>query len=298
MTKTKNINLSTTEFPTVTSLHNLEVGKIYKTTTYDIFTPLMFNRGVAGGIIPTKVNKIISMIINSLFYMFVVHVEINLKGQIIDGHHRYMALLRQGLPINFIINSQPQFNCDDPSEILNNVSEYNEINSSWSDKDAYMSALGFNEPAAMAIFNLKKYIDNNGVDSNAFTPARVIALVTKFKKGLAGNKQKRAVYCNDKHADVINSDMFLTEIDQIIELIKFLDGKGVTPWFFVRAIMPLEWSGEFSFKNTFELLKKDNLITLKTNHKQKTITTKNVENYIKDLIFDYHLEEKVNRKNK
>jgi len=155
----KKINLKITDFPVVTSLKKLDVGRIYKTINYEILKPLSYNRGVANGVIMSKVNTIRQMITDGLFYMNVIHVEINLRGEIIDGHHRLVALKYANLPVNFIINSQPEFNCDNASEILNNVSEYNALNSSWSDIDAYMSALGFNEPTAMAIFNLKKYVE-------------------------------------------------------------------------------------------------------------------------------------------
>lgn len=296
MKKTKKIKLSTNEFPTVTSLDNLEVGKIYKTIMFGIFTALMYNRGVANGIIQKKVIAIKEMIQNGLFFMNVVHVEINLRGQIIDGHHRFMALQQMGLPINFIINMQPEFNCDDPSEILNNVSEYNEINSSWSDKDAYMSALGFNEPTAIAIQKLKMYVNDNAIDSNIFTPARIIALATKWVTGLGGRKQKRAVYCSRENADIINSNVFYDEVNEIIELIKFLEGNGLNPWFFVRAMKPMDWSGESKFSYLMSLLKSDNLNSLKRNNSKKNVTVKDIETYFDDLIVTQKIKNKSKRK--
>ena len=184
------------------------------------------------------------MIQTGAFYMGVIHVMVNLKGQRVDGNHRCEALRLEKKPVNFIITAQPEFNCDNPSDILNNVSEFNEINSSWSDTDAYMSALGFKEPAAMAIFNVKEYVEKEGVDAKIFTPARIIALVTKFKGGLAGRKQKRSVYCDDSIADKINSPEFYKQIDELVELIKYLSTfKDTTPWFYVRAIMPIVWDG-------------------------------------------------------
>lgn len=289
----KKIELSTNEFPTVTSLANLEVGKIYKTVMYAVLIPLLYNRGVANGIINRKVLAIKQMIESGLFFMNVVHVEINLKGQIIDGHHRYMALKQMGLPINFIINMQPEFNCDDPSEILNNVSEYNEINSSWTDKDAYLSALGFNEAAAMAIFSLKKYVATKDIDSKIFTPARVIALATKGN-GLAGKKQKRAVYCSQEIAATINTADFYNEIDQIIELLQYVNGLnfGIAPWFFVRAMKPIDWKGERSFQNIFNLLKKDGL----KSYSEKKKNAGNIENYINQLIFNDTIKKMSKRK--
>ncbi|MFW6246708.1 MAG: hypothetical protein ACOC22_00835 [bacterium] len=282
MKKAKKIELSRTDFPVVNGLSNLEVGRIYQTIMYSILLPLAYNRGIGTGIVNRKLVAIKQMIEAGLFYMHVVHVEINLRGQIIDGHHRYMALMQMGLPINFIINMQPQFNCEDPSEILNNVSEYNKINSSWSDTDAYKSALGFNEPAAMAIFNIKKHIEQKGVDSAIFTPARLIAVATKNSKGLAGSKQKRIVYCNKEYADIINSPAFYSEINEIIDLLKYLGEKKAPAahWYYVRAIKPIDWSGERSFENTFNLLQKDAFKSIPQDAKNAG----DIKTYIEELI--------------
>jgi hypothetical protein len=257
--KTKELNLSRKDFPVVNSLDNLEVGRIYTTYNHDILKPLKYNRGKECGYLPERVATIRKMIENKTFMFGVLHVLVNLKGKTIDGNNRKIALKECNLPVNFAITAEPRFNVENESEILNNVSEYNAINSAWFGTDAYLSALAFNESAAKAIFNIKNWIvEEFGISDDMFTPSRLIALAMKDKTGLAGKIQPRRAYCNVQTAETIQSDEFKTLITFIANVINFVsvNNNSITEWFVVRCLMPTIWKKDRGFKEVLSNLKK------------------------------------------
>jgi len=257
--KQKELLLSRTDFPVVTSLDNLEVGRIYTTYNYKIIKHLKFNRGIEEGFLPERVAVLQAKLDANTFYLNVCHVLVNLKGKAIDGNNRKKLLEINKLPLNFMITAQPEFNLDNESEILNNVSEFNSVNSAWLGKDAYMSALAFNEPSAVAIDRLKTWVENEfGIDGNIFTPSRLIALATRNKIGLGGKIQPRRAYCNQETANVLNSDEFKALILFIVAVIKFvqLNNNSITEWFVIRCLMPVIWKKELSLKVVLSNMKR------------------------------------------
>ncbi|MCK9543425.1 MAG: hypothetical protein M0R03_15500 [Novosphingobium sp.] len=262
--KVKKLKLVNTKLPVVTSLDNLEVGRVYRTikekSKLSILLPLEFNRGKKEGYSPERVAKIAKMIKDGEFMLEVIHVIINLSGKIIDGNNRKKALEDAGLPVNFIITAEPKFNLDDPSEILNNVSELNSITTAWFDNDAYHSALNCNEPTAIAIRNLKIEISKNygGVINDMFTPSRIVVLAKKDKTGLSSKRQTRREYCSIETLKVLKSDKFKELIDFICKVLVFvqLDNPSLTPWFVIRQLMPSIWKYDLSLKVVFKNLKK------------------------------------------
>jgi len=257
--KTENLKLTRTDFPVVNSLDNLVVGQIYTTTNYKMFKHLKFNRGKKEGYVSERVNKIVKMIEGGFFYFMVCHVLLNLKGQVIDGNNRLRAFMLLGLPINFEITAQPQFNLTNESEILNNVSDYNAINSSWGAKDAFLSALSFGERTAKVIDTLKNKIENeHGIENTMFTPSRLIALAIRFNSGLGGVAQVRRAYCNDETADILESTEFLKELDYIVKILKFTkeNNNQIREWFVIRNLMPTVWKKELNLKVVYANMKK------------------------------------------
>lgn len=249
--KNTELSLSRKDFPVVTSLDNLSVGVIYTTHKPGILKPLKYNRGKECGYLPERVNAIKKMIENGTFMFGVVHVLINLMGKIIDGNNRKVALEECGLPVNFMITAEPKFNLADESEILNNVSEYNSINSAWFGTDAYLSALAFNEPAAFAISKLKQWLENeNSIPSEMFTPSRLIALATQNKKSLNGSVQPRRAYCNVETAKVLNSEELKAQLEILVSIIHFAQtsNDSITPFDIVRCMMPMVWKYDLSMK--------------------------------------------------
>ena len=258
--KSENLKLSRTDFPIVNSLDNLEVGRIYQTTNYAMLKPLKYNRGNKDGYVPERVAAITKMIDANEFMFGIVHVIVNLKGKAIDGNNRKRGLQERKLPVNFIITAEPRFNAPNTdSEILNNVSELNAINSAWFDKDSYLSALAFNEPTAMAIFNLKNEIGAvyGGIIEEMFTPSRIIVLATENKTGLSSQKQSRRTYCSKEIAEKINSDDFKQVVAFACNVLKFVaeNNPSITPWYVIRQLMPDIWKYDLSLKVTLSNLK-------------------------------------------
>jgi hypothetical protein len=257
--KTKTLSLSRTDFPVVSSLDNLEVGRIYTTFKPEIIKSLEFNRGAKDGFLPERVAALQAKFDTGLFYMNVCHVLVNSKGKAIDGNNRKKMLSNNKQGVNFMITAQPEFNLDNESEILNNVSEYNSVNSAWNGKDAYESALAFNEAAAVAIDKLKTWVENTyGINADIFTPSRLIAIVTKFKQGLNGKVQPRRAYCNKETASVLESPEFKEHLLFLVNVIQFVqsNNNSITAFDVVRCLLPIMWKKELSQKVVLANVKK------------------------------------------
>jgi len=263
------MNLASTSFPVVTSLDNLEVGRIYTTYNPKILKPLKYNRGTKEGYVRQRVNAIKKMIDNNEnpFFFDVCHVTLNLEGRVIDGNNRKKALAEKGKPINFMILAQAQFNLPDESEILNNVSDYNAINSSWSDNDAYISAFTFGEKTATTIDKIKTSLENeHGMPNTMFTPGRLVALAQKSKGGLGGRKQTRRTYCDTKLNEIMSTNEYQKLLDFCVSVIKFAqkNNPSIEPWFVVRGLLPSVWENDLNYNIVLKHLRKTGLKNLTT----------------------------------
>jgi len=260
------LNVLSTLFPNVNSLDNLDVGKIYSTTNYEIIKHLSGNRGSKTGYVTKRVNNIIKMIESGEFMMGVYHVLINLNGDAIDGNNRSRALELCGIPINFMITAEERFNSGTDSDILNEVSEYNKINSSWADTDAYLSALEYKESTAMAIFNVKNTIaaTYSAKINNQFTPSRFVIIATKNKKGLTSAKQTRKTYCSKSIAKTIETKEYQKVLDFICNVLVFVDATNpsVTPWRVVAKLMPYVWGYDLNLNKVLKNLKKRGFLNM------------------------------------
>jgi len=257
--KSKKLTPSRTDFPPVTSLDNLEVGRIYSTTNYEIIKFLAYNRGNKEGFLPERVAIIQAKHDEGKFFLGMLHVLVNLSRKAIDGNNRLKFLKNNKLPVNFMLTAQPEFNLEDESEILNNVSDYNSINPIWNGKDSYESALAFNESTAVAIDKLKTWIENTyGISADIFTPSRLIAIVTKFKQGLNGKIQTRRAYCNKETAIVLESPEFKEHILFLLNVIMFVqsNNNSITAFDVVRCLLPIMWKNELSEKIVLANLKR------------------------------------------
>jgi hypothetical protein len=258
-TKAKKLHLSRTDFPVVDSLSNLEVGRIYTTYKHDIFKPLTYNRGVKEGYVKDRVKKFKDMINNGEFIFDVDNVMVNLSGSCCDGNNRLQALKELKKPVNFIITKAEKFNVDNDSEILNNVSEFNSTNGTWDSATNYKSALMFNEPVAVAIYDMLEMLYNeyNMPTKNVLIPSRIIGLALRTKSQVRKNKTRR-MYCDTKLAKKINSSKFKKEIVFMMNVMQFVqqNNSSVREWYVIKEIMQLIWKYDLSLTVVLKNLKK------------------------------------------
>ncbi len=265
-------NIDTSKYQFVNSLDNLKTGVIYTTKNYELFKPLDFNRGEKGGVVENRVKKILAIIENDDFDMDDIHVKVNMRGYIIDGTHRYEALKRKNLTVNFMVWRSERYNLENLSHVLNGVARYNSVNPSWSGNVMYASAFHYGEPAAIAINNLREMLRvEYGVHHNIFTAGRLVALAQKASEELRKNKL-REVYCDEKLAKKLESKKFLKELDIMAKMILFVkkDNPMLKSWHVVRTLMPLVWEHNRDLGKTFKNMKKRGFQNLK-DYKAKTI---------------------------
>lgn len=246
---------SRTDFPKVNSLDNLEVGRIYTTDNYPILKHLENNRGEVKGYQSKRVKPLLNKIDKGLFFMDVFHVIVNLDGYIIDGNNRLEALKQRGLPVNFFITGQNAFNGKSASEILNNVSEFNSLNSEWAWKDCYQSALALDEPVAMVIEQVRNSLTLQGMNLNTFTATRLIG-IAQADKGKVSSEKKitRKIFCDGELAEKFKTDAFKKDLDFIVRVMKYVKGNSLIKdaWHVVKSIMPYMWECKLDHDHVFK----------------------------------------------
>jgi len=283
-TKTKKrIPTSRKSIPIVKSFSNLEVGRIYKTKDYGIFNPLEYNRGETTGWQRKRVAKITKLIDSDKFYMEVCHVLVNLKGDAIDGNNRLQALKERGKYVNFMLTAQHQFNLSNDSEILNNVSDFNAINSSWSETDAFNSALQCLEASALEVEDVRNKVKNLGQPLRAFTASRIVGIALQDATMINSKKQPRRMYCGNKIKNLILTDKFWEDFDTIVQIMNFANTSlGKDRWYAVKAMMPYIWNDNVNKDKFLSVMKKTGFGGLPNNTAGDTADR--VYDFIEELI--------------
>lgn len=96
--------------------NSTKVNQVFRTSDYSIFNPNNMNRDI----IPAHVNGLYKdMLIHG--WLKGSYIVVNLKGKLIDGHHRLLAAMKCNIPVDYIIEDIE----DD------NVSALNKLNRNW-----------------------------------------------------------------------------------------------------------------------------------------------------------------------
>lgn len=132
------------------------VGQIFETYEYDKFKPLPGNRGVENdeGVKKSKLDTFLRLIQTGKYIPEMGTIKVNKSLQIIEGHHRFQALKLNKLPIRYEIIESATFNEATGREKLANVYTLNSVNTVWTAKDMYQSAVKSKAPLAVKIEEL------------------------------------------------------------------------------------------------------------------------------------------------
>lgn len=82
----------------MSTFHGKKVGEVFETKSYDIFKPHRLNRVI----IPSHVN-VLYKDMKENGWLKSSCVKINVKNEIIDGHHRILAAQKAGVPFRYEI---------------------------------------------------------------------------------------------------------------------------------------------------------------------------------------------------
>lgn len=271
------------------TITGLQWGIIFTTLNYSLLIPLKYNRGSDTGTLRQKVNETKKLIKSGKFHWGDWHVKVNLKGEIIDGNHRYIALKELGLPVNFVIIPEPAYNQDNPSLVLNEVSASNNVATQWHGNGAFLSALKAGEKFAIAIDKLRNENKELGL-----TPSRVAILVLKGDKAsLHGKNQDRQIYCNDEAAKYMESTEFTHEFDFIARVMSFVETRDntsvvkVKAWRFIKELMPLIWNNDaitYNLAVVYHFIKKDGL-KFKIDLNEGDLTASDIRERVKEILY-------------
>lgn len=245
---------------TVTSLEKTKVGRVYATSNYSLFKHLGFNRGEDNGVDVKRVTAFQKMLESGKFYARLPQVIINLKGLIVDGHHRKLMLESLGEPIKFIITDEPAFNEGTETEIMIAVSELNGTSSKWNSKAHFDAAVKMEVPLAMRIKHIKTTLDTKyGVKKGMVSPSRIYGVITRELKALESNLKTVGDYQNESILNLSNEKLFIEELEFIYGVIAFAmhwNSKNAGKWFVqpfdvIRRVMPMIWNGDFTKENFY-----------------------------------------------
>lgn len=225
----------------VKSINGLEEGVVYKTTNYDMFSPVSGNRGHEDGIIPKKVNTYVNLIKNGKFFDDASPILINKSGQIIDGHNRKKAHEMTERPVFFRITMNPAFNSKNTNQLLNNIALFNGTNTTWTGKDNFRSSIMTKAPLAMALSEIREeMINTHNVVRGDLSSGQMYSYVTKK---IQLGKRNRMVYSDKKLAEYAKSDEFKDEMNFISKIIEYFKNTPIRPSKIINQLMPLIWSG-------------------------------------------------------
>lgn len=241
-------------FQNVKSTKNCAIGTTYRTTNYKMFKFLKFNRGADNSIIPLRVAAFKKLYEEGNFYEDICHVLINLSDELCDGHHKLTMAEAIGIPVNFQITAQPQFNSPNLSDKLNAISKYNAMSSKWDGRANFDSAVQTKEPLALAILKMQGELNiKYGINPKMLTASRIVAIIKCNEIGLAGKSLEREAYCSKETLKVMQIEKFKTEMEFVCNVIKYVLSHNernpeITPFYVIRNIMPNVWNSVANMK--------------------------------------------------
>jgi len=252
-------------YKSIDNLVDGKVDKIYSTTNYDMFKTLDYNRGEDKGIDTARLAKFKAIVEAGKFFFSWINVVINQAGIIIDGHHRFTMLKFLGLPVNFIITPEPEFNSTVMVELLGAIARLNAIDSKWNGTAHFNAAVKCGVQLAIEIKKVKVELDEEfGIDGKQITGGRIFTLLTENKKGLQSKLVSVEQYDNDLLIEVLNSAKFKAEIRFVYEIMSeakkwnvlYKKTAKITGFKVIAAAMPKIWDNEMNMKKFLAAVKK------------------------------------------
>lgn len=203
-----------TPYQTVNTLKGKCPGVFYQTTKYGLFKNTKTNRGEENGIVESKVKKLIKIILAGLFIPKLQHIMVNLKGEIIDGHHRFEALKRLGMPIYFVLYDADEVNNKSQLEVTKILILINSIDPRWNGPQKFRAAVENDIEIALEIdLIINETIEKiDGLDKRSFTPSKVIGILRHDPQYLHGNQLTIEDFEDEELLDRIRSKEFRSDI--------------------------------------------------------------------------------------
>lgn len=267
-------------FTECNDLSQAKSDTIYSTMNYGgkkdmgMFKLLDYNRGEDNGIESKRLQDFKKIVAENKFFFTWVNVVINEMGVVVDGHHRLQLLKELGMPVNFIITSEPKFNpTNDPkgTKLLSAIATLNAVDSKWSGAHHFNAAVKCGVQLAVEIKKMKARFDNkSGVDAKQVTGGRIFNLIKKNVKGLQSTLVDVMDYEDATLIEILLSDDFKAELEFVYGIMsvakRFNDAnrnkKRITGYKIVAAAMPLVWKNKLNmdeFLKAVEIYEFDNV---------------------------------------
>jgi hypothetical protein len=287
-----------------TKLVKYSKNQIHSTTDYSMFKTNKNNRGLVenNGIEESRKQRYIELIKQRLFIFVFGLVWVNLKMEVIDGHHKLEACKAQKKPVYFVIldddlvNPKAKKKKDYDKDLSAVTADLNDTNSSWSNKKHFECALNGGWELAVII---NDYIwdisEATGIATNKIPTNFVYAMVKNDVNHFRANKKVVVrEYGND--ADIINAmtQKVKDDIALFIELTPLLSNV------FETGMMNKIWSVIYqAYWNVDQVsfFKKDRFVRALKTYKGSKFGSGKLRD-IKDFVQDLYNDRYSNRKSK
>lgn len=226
----------------VSELKGLETNVVYMTKNFEMFKPVVGNRGAENGFLPKKVNNIVKLIKSGKYMEDASPILINRMGQIVDGNNRKRAHEIADTPICFRITVNAELNSKNQNKLLNAIALYNGTNTTWTGKDNFRSSLMTKAPLAVALSKVREdLVRAYNVVRGDLTAGQMYSYVTKQ---ITLSKRTREVYSDRELAKYAKSDEFMLEMMFICRVIEYFKNTPIRPSKVLNQLMPLVWAGK------------------------------------------------------
>jgi hypothetical protein len=255
-------------YPIIESIDEVtEFGRTYTTLNFDIFKRMEHNRGEASGIEKNRVNTFKRLVEENRYYGNMTHTIVNMIFEMCDGTNREEMHKICNIPLNFLVTPEPDFNSPDIKVKLNAMSRINAVNQKWNGTANFKVATKCDAMLAMEIATLKaKFESVYHFKKNLLTPSRIYALLVKDSDGLNGKSREMSVYCDDSLVSKIKEEKFNTEFGFVCAVCDNMIKKSdITPFYVIRAIMPLIWDETVTMKAAYNAILNDDFKKVSNN---------------------------------
>lgn len=246
-------------FQTVKSLANLKANVIYQTTSYNLFKPIVGNRGEDKGFEEKRVRRYVKLIEDGQFFDELSVIIVTADGRIADGVNRWEACKRTNRPILFRVLSQPMFNQDD-NVLLNIVAIFNGSNPTWSANQQYKAAKIVGMKLALQLSLLRSQIVMRDIrlSEKDISPNLMLTLVARDPKNTKARKKNLSEYNNNEYYAYAQTEEFFEEFEYVARIISYFKDGMFDASKVVKELLSLMWGDANFDKDAFytNLLKK------------------------------------------
>lgn len=237
-------------------------GTYGSTTDYDLFKPILDNRGIEGGIDEERVLKHMNDMDSGEYLDMGWDILINDMGQLGDGSHRLEARKRLGQPVRYYVTTSDSLNSRKEKERFIAISYLNSHNSQWTKKGTYKSSLKKNLKLAVAIKHLIDEVSSKTkLATNKIQVSWIFSIIKEDVKYFNNSKELNTakVYDDSTLFKYTKTNEFRNDFEIFVELVSIFNLKFTRFNNITKYILQEHWTNsKFDINHMINNLNKYN----------------------------------------